>query len=71
MRLAWDCQQEPSEQYWNTYIFDLGTWVNSDDVAVLHAEIVADYSVHACASIVEVIVGQDDQDSILPLLAFD
>jgi hypothetical protein len=45
--------------------------VNGDDVAMLDTKVVSDYSIHACASIIEVVIGQNDQDSILPLLAFD
>lgn len=45
--------------------------MDSDDVSVLHAEIVAHHTVDASASIIEVVIGQDDQDGIPPLLAFD
>jgi hypothetical protein len=45
--------------------------MHSDDVAMLDAKVVADNSVHAGTSIIKVVIGQNDQDSVLPLLAFD
>jgi len=53
------------------YVFDVRAGVDSDNVTVFHTEVVANDSVDACASIVEVVVGQNDQDSILSLLALD
>jgi hypothetical protein len=54
-----------------TYIFDVWTWVYSDDVAVLDSQIVANHPVDAGRTIVEVIISQHNQDSVLPLLALD
>ena len=71
MRLAWYCQLDSVAKFRGTYIFDLGAWMNSDDVAMLDTKVVADYSIHARASVVKVVIGQNDQDGILPLLAFD
>lgn len=53
------------------YIFDVRAGVDGDDVAVLHTQVVADNSVDASASIIEVIVGQYYQNGILALLAAD
>lgn len=52
-----------------THIFDVWAGVDGDDVSVLHAQIVADNSVDACASIVKIVVGENDQNSVLSLLA--
>jgi hypothetical protein len=43
--------------------------VDCDDVAVLDSQVVTHDSVDAGAAIVKVIVGQDDQDGVLSLLA--
>lgn len=45
--------------------------MNSDHVAVLDTEIVADDTVNPGAAIVEALVGQDDEDCVLSLLASD
>lgn len=54
----------------DTYIFDVGARVNSDDVAVLDTEVVADNSVDACAPVIQVVVGEHNQDRVLALFAF-
>ena len=54
-----------------TYIFDVGARMNSHDVAVLDAEIVAYDTVHPSAAIIQIIVGQHDQNRVLSLLALD
>ena len=53
----------------STYIFDIGARVNSDHVAVLDTKIVTHNTVDAGAAIIEIVVGQNDQDSVLALLA--
>jgi hypothetical protein len=53
-----------------TYIFDVRAGMDSDDIAVLDSEVVANHSVDAGASIIKIVVGQHDQDCILALLAF-
>lgn len=45
--------------------------MDGDDIAVLDTQVVADNSVDASTSIIEVIVGQHDQNGILALLAAD
>lgn len=45
--------------------------MDCDNVTVLDAEVVANDSVDACASIVKVVIGEDDQDCVLSLLALD
>jgi hypothetical protein len=45
--------------------------VDGNDVAVLDAEVVADHAVDAGTAVIQVIVGEDDQHGILPLLAAD
>jgi len=43
--------------------------VNSDDISMLYPEIVTDDTIHTCASIIKIVVGQNDQHSILSLLS--
>ena len=45
--------------------------MDRDDVAVLDAQVVADNAVDASASIIKVVVGQDDEDRVLSLLPLD
>lgn len=54
-----------------TYIFDIWTWVDSDNITVLDAEIVANNTIHPGASIIKIIVGQDNEYCILSLLALN
>ena len=54
-----------------TYVFDVWARVNGDDVAMLDSEVVANDSVHSGAAIVEVVISQDNQNSVLSLLALD
>ena len=42
-----------------------------NDIAVLDAEIVAYDTIHPCATIIEVVVRQHDEDCIFSLLALD
>lgn len=53
-----------------THVFDIGAWVNSDDVAMLDAEVMSDHPVHAGTAIIQIIVCKYDQDRILALLSF-
>lgn len=52
-----------------TYIFDIGARVHSDHVAVLDTKVVTHNTVDAGASIIEIVIGEDDQHGILALLA--
>lgn len=54
-----------------TYIFDIWAWVYSDNVAVLHTEVVSDHTVDTGTAIIKVIVGEDNQNGILSLLSLD
>jgi hypothetical protein len=45
--------------------------MHCDDVAMLDAEVVASDSIYACAAIVQIVIGHDNQDSVLSLLALD
>lgn len=45
--------------------------MDSDNVTVLYAEVVADNSVDACAAVIEIIISQDDENRVLSLLALD
>jgi len=54
----------------NTYIFNVWACVYGDDVTVLNSEVVTNDSVETSATIIKLVIGEDDQNSILPLLAF-
>ena len=45
--------------------------MNGDDIAMLDPKVVANHPVNAGASIIQIVVGEDDQDSVLALLALD
>lgn len=45
--------------------------MDGDDVAVLHTEIVAHDTVDAGTAIIEIIIGQNNQNGVLALLALD
>jgi hypothetical protein len=45
--------------------------VDSDDVAVLDTEVVADNTVDAGLTIFKIVVGENDQDGVLALLSLD
>jgi hypothetical protein len=53
----------------NTYIFDIWTRVDSDDIAVLDTEVMSNNTVHTCATIIQFIISEDDENSILAFLA--
>jgi hypothetical protein len=54
-----------------TYIFNVWAWVNGDDIAMLHTEVVSDNTVNTNATVVKVIVREDDKNGVLPLLSLD
>ena len=73
MRLAW-YYVSTWKKAWldcSAYIFDVWAWVNSDDIAMLDAEVVADNTVDSRTSIIEIIICKDDQDCVFSLLSFD
>ena len=43
--------------------------MDSNGVAMFHAEIVAGDAVHPRTTIIKVIIGKDDEDCVFPLLA--
>lgn len=45
--------------------------MNGDDIAVLDTEVVANNTVEAGAAIIEIVVGEDNQDGVLSLLSAD
>lgn len=74
MRLAWEAVSEKRAARADskgTHVFDIRARMDGDDVAVLDAEVVADNAVQAGAAIIEIIVGQNDKDRVLSLLAAD
>lgn len=73
IRLAFFCvrscrQKETGD---GTHVFDIGARVDSNHITVLDSQVVADDSVDSGAAVVELLVGEDDQNSVLPLLAAD
>lgn len=56
---------------WNcpTYIFDIGARVHSDHIAVFDPKVMTHNTVDAGASIIKIVIGQDDQHSVLAFLA--
>lgn len=54
-----------------THVFDVGAGVDGDNVTVLDTEVVADNAVNTGLTILEIVVGKNDQDGILALLSLD
>jgi len=52
--------QSRETEGWATNIFDIWARMDGDHVAVLDAQVVADYAVDAGAAIIEIVVGQDN-----------
>jgi hypothetical protein len=52
-----------------TYIFDVRARMDGDNIAVLDPEVVPHDPIYPCRAVIEVVVGENDQDSVLPLLA--
>ena len=45
--------------------------MDCDDVSMLDTEVVANHSVDASTSIIEIVIGENDQDCVLALLSLD
>jgi hypothetical protein len=74
MRLAWGAVSEKCAGRADdsrTHVFDIRARMDGDDVAVLDAEVVANNAVQPGAAIIEIIVGQNNEDRVLSLLASD
>jgi hypothetical protein len=54
-----------------TYVFDVWAWVDSDDVAVLDTKVVSNHTVYTSRAIIKIIVGEDNENSVLSLLSLD
>ena len=54
-----------------TYVFDVRARVDGDNIAVLDTQVVANNTVYPRRAVVEVVVGEYDENGILPLLALD
>jgi len=54
-----------------THIFDVWARMDCDDVSMLDTEVVANHSVDASTSIIEIVIGENDQDCVLALLSLD
>ena len=52
-----------------THIFDIGTRRNGNHVAVLHSQVVTDNTVDSGATLIQLLVGENDEHSLLSLLA--
>ena len=51
-----------------TYVFNVRARVDSDQITVLDTEVMSDNTVDANAAVIELVIGQHDQDGILPHL---
>ena len=45
--------------------------MDGDDIAMFNTEVVSNDSIDTSATVVKIIIGQDDEDSISSLLALD
>jgi hypothetical protein len=61
----------PSVDYYFqvTYVFDVRARVDGDNITVLDSQVVTDDSVDASAAVIKVVIGQDNQNCVLPLLS--
>lgn len=74
MRLAYvvvRIQSLWSDMNIETHVFDVRARVNGDNVAVLDAKVVTDDTVDASLTIFEIVIGENNQDSVLALLSLD
>jgi hypothetical protein len=53
------------------YVFDIWAGLDGNHVTVLDPEVVANHSVDASAAVVEILISEDDEDSVTPLLSAD
>ena len=51
-----------------THVFDIGARVDGDHVTVLDTEVVANDTVDAGTAVIELLVGENDEYCVLPLL---
>lgn len=58
-------------RYIETYIFDIGARMDSNNIAVLDTKVVSHNTVDAGTSIIQIIIGQDNQNGVLALLTLD
>ena len=54
-----------------TYVFDVWACVHSDHISMLNTKVVANNAVDASTSVIELVVGEDDENSVLALLSLD
>jgi hypothetical protein len=54
-----------------TYVFDVRARVDGNNITVLDTQVVANDTVYPRRAIIEIVVGEHDEDSVLPLLALD
>src|SRR5689334_8270260 len=54
-----------------TYIFDIRARVDSDHIAVLDSEVVANDPIYASAAVIEVVISKNDQNGVFSLLALN
>jgi hypothetical protein len=73
MRLAYEGVSDALEiRIWeDTYVFDVRARVDGDNIAVLDTQVVANNTVYPRRAVVEVVVGEHDENGVLPLLALD
>jgi hypothetical protein len=54
-----------------THVFDVRTRVDGDDVPMLDSEIMSNSTVYPRATIIQIVIGQNDQYSVLSLFSLD
>jgi hypothetical protein len=72
MRLAWKTVSRILSRdnlCSTTHVFDIGAWVDRDDVAVLDPQVVTDHAVEADTAVIKIIIGENDQNCVLSLLS--
>jgi hypothetical protein len=52
-----------------THVFDIGAGVDGNHVTVLYPKVVTDDTVDSSAAIIELLIGENDQDSVFSLLS--
>lgn len=55
----------------STYVFDIWAGVNGNDIAVFDSQVVSHHTVDSSGAIIQIIIGQDDQNGIFTLLSLD
>ncbi len=55
----------------HTYVFDIWTRIDGNDIAMFDPEIVTNDPIHSCTPVIKVVLREDNEHSVLSLLSFD